>query len=358
MRAVVLETAGRPPVVRDDVELLEPGRGEVRVVVRAASLCHSDLHAIDGQVPVDLPLVLGHEAAGTVAACGPGVDDLAPGQPVVFAMVPICGACRRCGAGRPSLCELTATLRRGARFRIAGSPASGFLGLGTLTEEVVVRRESLVPAPPDCPMELLSLLGCGAMTGIGAVLHAGQVQRGDAVLVVGGGTVGLAAVMAAAFVGADPIVLSDPVVGKREIALTLGATAAIHPDDLPETTADVSATGFDVAVEAVGLPVATRSAWDATRRGGTLVCLGGGPDAHVTFDLRELFVTGRTIRGSVYGDVDLRRDLKTAVSAWRSGRLPLETLVDRRISLAETPAALTTLREGRALRIVIRPQTP
>ena len=210
-RAAILLEMGRPrpyaesrPVVVDEVELEEPGYGEVLVELKAAGICHSDLSVVDGSRPRPTPMVLGHEAAGIVRATGPGVTAVQAGDHVVFTFVPMCGRCTYCTSGRPALCELGNAanargelLRGGRRFHRHGQPVHHHLGVSAFAQFTVAAEESLIKIDPDIPFDVAAVFGCAVMTGVGAVVNTARVEPGSSVAVFGLGGVGLAAVMGA-----------------------------------------------------------------------------------------------------------------------------------------------------------------
>lgn len=350
MRAAVLhehDIAGLR--VRNDVATIPLSDVLVRVRIRAAGVCHSDLSAVTGRLGLAPPIVIGHEAAGEVVDVGDDVGDLAPGDRVMISWVPQCGTCTDCRLGRPELCSYSAgPAYRRPRFLVGGEPVRAQAGCGVFAEEAVVTRYNLVPLPADVPFEVGALISCGVSTGVGAVRNTARLRAGDTAVVIGCGGVGLSIVQAAHAEGAASVVAVDPIPVKRELAMTLGATAAIEPSELADAAA------FDVAFEAVGTPATIRAAYDATRRGGTTVVVGvGSEDATVPFTARELYASGRQLVGSVFGSTDIRRDFPRTIESWRSGQLDVEKLIGGRIELAELPEALEDLRSGTALRTVV-----
>jgi len=206
IHAAVLEAMGaEPPYARSqplswqELDLQEPGEGEVLVKIRAAGLCHSDLSVMNGTRPRPTPMALGHEAAATVEKLGPGVTDLEPGDHVVMVFVPSCGHCPACSEGRPALCEpgnahnKEGTLLSGAR-RLSrdGEPVHHHLGVSCFAEYAVCSRWSLVKIDREVPFEHAALFGCAVLTGVGAAVNTAQVRPGQSVAVVGLGGVGLA----------------------------------------------------------------------------------------------------------------------------------------------------------------------
>jgi Zn-dependent alcohol dehydrogenase len=223
-RAAVLREMGRPapyassrPLSIETLQLAPPAEGELLIQVRAAGLCHSDLSVIDGSRPRVMPMVLGHEAAGVVEACGPGVTAFAPGDHVVFSFVPVCGHCDPCASGRAALCE------PGAAANVAGSLLGGtrpfasaegsvlhqHLGVSGFAERTVVSQYSAVKLPKDLPFDIAALFGCAVMTGVGAVVNTAQLRAGQSIAIFGLGGVGLAALLGAIAAGAEPVVAID-----------------------------------------------------------------------------------------------------------------------------------------------------
>jgi alcohol dehydrogenase len=360
VNAVVLEEMGRPrpwvesrPVVVRELELADPGHGELLVRIEAAGLCHSDLSVVDGNRPRPVPMALGHEAAGVVVGTGPGVSDVAEGDHVVLVFVPSCGACPECAGGRPALC------RRGAASNTAGELLRGgrrwsdgvahHLGVSAFAEHVVVDRASAVVVDRDVPFDVAALLGCAMVTGVGAVQRTGAVRPGQSVGVWGLGGVGMAAVMGAAIAGAHPVIAVDPVESKRRLALELGATQALDPSELGDLR-------VDLAVECVGSAPVLQAAWGATARGGRTISVGlPAPTAMVSIPVVQLVGEARTLAGSYLGDTAPQRDIPIMVDLWRAGRLPVERLVDGHCGLDGLPEALDALADGALLRRVIRP---
>lgn len=351
MKAAVLHQIGDDKLeVRDDVTTIGPARDEVRIRIRASGICHSDLSAMDGTLPALAPGVIGHEGAGEVVQVGADVDQLAPGDHVLVSFVPPCGRCPSCLRGEPNLCAVYAIAAfTTPRFQVGETPAFGFGGLGTFAEEVVVPAAGAVKIPSDVPFDLACLVSCGVMTGVGAVINTAEVRPGSAVAVIGCGGVGISVVQGARLAGAAQIVAVDPVVEKHEVARRFGATHATTPDRLAETAQELTGgEGFDYAFEAVGLPATIRSAFDAARRGGTVVVVGAGrADAMVEFSAQELFLQEKKILGSFYGSADVRRDFARMLALWRAGRLDLEGMISRRLSLDEINDGLQALRSAR-----------
>lgn len=357
MRAAVFHEVGQPHVeVRDDVETVMPGPGEVRVAIRATGVCHSDLSAMDGTLPQPPPCVLGHEGAGEVVAVGEGVTELAEGDHIIVAWTPPCGECSHCRRGEGHLCmtHMTGGIAN-PRFRVGDTPYFGMAGTGTFVEEVTMPRVAAVKVADDVPFDIAALIGCGVMTGVGSVFNVAQVRPGDRVAVIGCGGVGISAIQGARIAGAAEIVAVDLVPRKLQWAEQFGATHSVHPDDAEAVKHEVTAgEGFDHVFEVVGAAATIRLAYELTRRGGQTIVVGAGSaEAQVTFNAFELFFMDRTIRPSFYGGADVRRDFDRLIALWRAGRLVLEPMITRRLPIEEIDDAFQAVRSGEVIRQVV-----
>ncbi|MGH8458715.1 MAG: alcohol dehydrogenase catalytic domain-containing protein, partial [Nevskiales bacterium] len=272
------------PLRIETLELDAPGPGELRVKVRAAGLCHSDLSVIDGSRPRVMPMVLGHEAAGEVVEIGPGTEGFALGDPVVFSFVPSCGHCIPCASGRAALCEpgasanVAGTLLGGARrwHGVEHAALNHHLGVSAFAEQTVVSARSAVKVDKNLPPEIAALFGCAVMTGVGAVVNTARVAAGESVAIFGLGGVGLAALLGAVAAGAHPIVAVDVLPSKLELAKSLGATHTLlaAKDEVATTVRALTSGGAHYAIETVGSEQVLAQAYAATRRGGTTVTVG------------------------------------------------------------------------------------
>ncbi|MBU2668162.1 alcohol dehydrogenase catalytic domain-containing protein [Actinoplanes bogorensis] len=354
VQAAVLPAIGSPLVV-EELTLAAPGRGEVRLDLAYAGVCHSDLSVIDGVRPRPVPMALGHEASGVVAEIGPGVTDLAPGDHVICTFVPACGACPPCVNGRPALCEPGAaantagTLLRGARpFRRAdGSEVHQHLGVSAFARQTVVSRESLVQVDKDLPLDVAVLFGCGVLTGAGAVLNAAPVRPGSSVAVLGLGGVGLSALLAAVAAGAYPVLAVDVREDKLELARSLGAHHTRR--------ADVdSGERYETVIECAGNERVLAQAYAMTARGGTTVTVGlPHPDRQLSIPAVSLVAEERTLRGSYLGSAVPARDIPRLIGLYRAGLLPVDRLVSRVYPLAGINDAFDALRAGEVARALI-----
>ncbi|MFF1680491.1 Zn-dependent alcohol dehydrogenase [Streptomyces sp. NPDC058256] len=357
VRAAVLPAVGAPLEIAE-IDLPEPGPGQVRIRLAAAGVCHSDLSLSDGTMRVPVPAVLGHEGAGTVISVGDGVTHVAPGDEVVLNWAPSCGSCHTCSLGEVWLC---ANALRGAgdvyaRRASDGSDLHPGLNVAAFAEETVVAAGCVLPLPGGVPLTDAALLGCAVLTGYGAVHHSAKVQQGETVAVFGAGGVGLAALQAARIAGASKIVAVDVSPAKESLAREAGATDYVVASDTTarEIRALTGKQGVDVAVECVGRAITIRTAWDSTRRGGRTTVVGiGGKDQQVTFNALEIFHWGRTLSGCVYGNSDPARDLPVLAEHVRAGRLDLGALVTERIGLEGIPGAFENMVAGKGGRAVV-----
>lgn len=366
----VLNTMGAPtpyaqsmPLSIEQVDLEGPGPGEVLVKIAAAGLCHSDLSVINGDRPRPTPMLLGHEAAGIVEACGAGVDDLQEGDHVVMVFVPSCGHCAPCAEGRPALCEPGAaantagTLLTGARrLHRGGQPLHHHLGCSAFAEYATVSRRSLVRVDRELPLAEAALFGCAVLTGVGAVVNTARIAMGQTIAVIGLGGVGLAAVLGAVAAGASRLVAIDLAEDKRRLATSLGATDVF--DAASETCVDEVRTatggGVDFALEFAGAVKAMELAYRITRRGGTTISAGLPPPTHtLPIPHVNMVAEERTIKGSYIGTCVPVRDLPRYIALYRQGRLPVDRLLTGRLRLADINLGFDRLREGSAVRQVI-----
>ncbi|RZD71196.1 zinc-binding dehydrogenase [Streptomyces albidoflavus] len=370
-RAVVLREVStrRPyertaPVAVEELELGAPREGELRVRIAAASLCHSDLSVVNGDRVRPLPMALGHEAVGVVEETRPGVHRVAPGDHVALVFVPSCGFCAACAEGRPALCARAAEANGSGGLLhgpplltdAAGAPVHHQLGVSAFSEYAVVAQESVVPIPADVPFTVASMFGCAVLTGVGAVVNTAALRPGQSAVVFGLGGVGLAAVLGARAAGASVRVAVDPVAGKRELALRLGATHAFTPEEAPEAVRELTGGGADVAVEAVGSPGVMAAALAAVGRGGKAVSVGlPAPGRSLEVPALAFAGEGKSLLGSYMGDAVPRRDIPRFLGLWRSGLMPVELLHTGTVPLGGVNTALEELASGRAIRQVLDP---
>jgi S-(hydroxymethyl)glutathione dehydrogenase/alcohol dehydrogenase len=362
MRAAVLREPGDVRV--EEVELAPPRAGEVLVRVAAAGVCHSDLHLVDGELgPNRWPMVLGHEGAGVVEAVGAGVSHVAVGERVAFSIVPSCRECAECLRGRLNLCvhagenSIRGTLLdRTSRLRLpGGEQLQHSLLTACFAEHAVIAEASAVPLPPALPLWQAALLGCGVLTGFGAVRNAARVLPGDSVAVIGCGGVGLQVLAAARLAGAEPLIAVDLDAAKLELARDRGATHTVEAGSATSAARirRLADGGVDHAFEVVGRAETMRLAWDVLRPGGTAVVVGLAPvGVEVSLPAIE-FLSDKGIRGSYYGNGDPERDLPALAQLALSGDLDLAGVVTHVAPLEGVTEALERLRRGEGARTVL-----
>jgi S-(hydroxymethyl)glutathione dehydrogenase/alcohol dehydrogenase len=356
MRAAIARGTGYPTLDIDDtVSTASFGPGRVRIRLRAASLCHTDLSAMSGLLDHAAPFVPGHEGAGEVLEIGPGVSNVRPGDRVIVCWMPPCDACWFCTHGQSHLC--TSAFRNVAtpNFAVDGRPVPGMLGTGTFAQEVVLGAGAAIAVPDDLPYDIAALIGCAVTTGIGAVLNTARVPPGATVAVIGLGGVGVSIVQGARVAGASRILAVDPVGHRRDRAVLFGATEAVHPDDLADARKRITGRlGFDYTFEAVGRPAALRAAYDAARRGGTVCVVGiGGRDEPCDLTLADLFNNQRTLLPSFYGGTDIRHAYRQVIDLWRHGRIDLASMITHRLALTDINEAVRQMMTGEALRTIV-----
>jgi S-(hydroxymethyl)glutathione dehydrogenase / alcohol dehydrogenase len=364
IRAAVLRHPGKPVEI-ENVELDPPKANEVLVRVAAAGVCHSDVRHADGDLgPGKWPAVMGHEGAGVVEGVGSDVTHVSPGDHVALCFVPACRACRYCLAGKPNLCEVVAThgangmLMDGtSRLRLPdGTTLQHGLRTACFAEYTVVAAGGAVRIPEELPLWQAALLGCGVVTGAGAVANVAKVRAGDAVAVIGCGGVGLQVIAAARRAGAAPIIAVDRVPEKLELAKAHGATHVIDatsPDSAVDTIRSLTVDGVDFAFEVVGRPETIRLAWDAIRSGGTAVVVGLAPDGVEASVPAIEFLSDKSLVGTYYGSGDPAAELPDLAELALSGELDLAAVVSHVESLDDVEAALDRLRRGEGARTVL-----
>ena len=352
----VIARAKGAPVEIVDIVVPDPGPGEAVVRVDACGVCHTDLHYREGGINDDFPFLLGHEAAGTVEAVGPGVTDVVPGDDVVLNWRAVCGRCRACLRGRPWYCFAThnATQRMTLTDGTELTPA---LGIGAFVEKTLVAAGQCTKVDADADAAAVGLLGCGVMAGFGAAVNTGGVARGDSVAVIGCGGVGNAAVAGARIVGATTIIAVDVDDRKLEAAKGFGATHTVNSsteDPVEAIRALTGGHGADVVIEAVGRPETYEQAFYARDLAGTVVLVGvPAPDQMITLPLLDVFGRGGALKSSWYGDCLPSRDFPMLVDLYRQGRFDLGAFVTERIGIGDVEEAFDKMHQGDVLRSVV-----
>ena len=339
-----------------DIVVPDPGPGEALVDIIACGVCHTDLTYREGGINDEYPFLLGHEAAGTVEAVGPGVTAVAPGDFVVLNWRAVCGQCRACKRGRPHLCfdtfnaEQKMTLTDGTEL----TPA---LGIGAFADKTLVAAGQCTKVNPQADPAVAGLLGCGVMAGLGAAINTGAITRDDTVAVIGCGGVGDAAIAGAALVGARRIIAVDTDNTKLDWARKFGATHTVNARefDVVSTIQDLTdGFGANVVIDAVGRPETWKQAFYARDLAGTVVLVGvPTPDMQLDMPLVDFFSHGGALKSSWYGDCLPERDFPTLIDLYLQGRLPLEQFVSERIGLADIEEAFHKMHDGKVLRSVV-----
>ncbi len=349
----------REPLAVETLAVRAPRTDEVLVRLGASGVCHSDLHAITGDLPMPLPTVLGHEGAGVVEAVGSGVRRVKEGDHVVLNWVPYCGGCWYCQSGRAYLCETGYVRAIGAEvFKRDDATVTQFAGVGSMSEYTVVPETAAIPIDKDIPLDRACLVGCGVMTGVGAVMNTARVAPGEAVAVFGAGGVGLNVIQGAVLCGANPIIAVDLNERKLGFAKQFGATHVVNggngdPVDAIKELTD--GRGVDYAFEVIGRPEVVTQAFMATRRGGKAVVVGVPPVSGM-FELPGFLfpLAEKSLIGSLYGSADMARDVPRLLGLYRAGKLKLDELVTRRFRIEQVGDAFDALEKGEVARGVIQ----
>lgn len=369
-RAAVLYESGKPlpyaqsnPLVIEEVDLDPPGAGEVLVQVSAAGLCHSDLSTINGDRARQMPMVLGHEAAGEVLECGVGVKDLSAGDHVVLVFAPSCGSCISCKEGHPGRCEPgqqasgAGLLLHGARrLSKRGQPVYHHVGVSAFSQYCVVHHGSLVKIDRTLPLETAALFGCAVLTGAGAVINTAQTLPGSTVAIIGLGGVGLNALLAACLLGARTLIAIDMHEDKLALARRLGASHTIKADcsDAVQHVKDLTGGGVEYAFEMAGSVQAMELAYRITRRGGVTVTAGlPHPNHRWQAQLVNLVAEERTVKGSYIGSCVPARDVPRFIDLYQRGKLPVDKLMSERMSLRDINLGFDRLTAGHTVRQII-----
>ncbi len=362
IRAAVMERPSSPLVV-SEVELDSPGRDEVLVRMLASGICRSDLSYLDGKWPAPLPMVLGHEGAGEIEAVGEGVDERRVGERVVLTFAPPCGRCRFCLEGRANLCLEAAacmdagTMRDGTtRLHRNGERIHHLARVSSFADHAVVPANAAIPVTDRLEPGLACLLGCGVTTGVMSVTRRANVRPGESVAVFGCGGVGLAAVLGAGLVSAQPVIAVDPLPEKRAMAIRLGATHAVDPGagDPAAQIREIVPGGVDHAFEAIGIPAVADQAFRSVRDGGTTVLIGQPAiGVKAGFDVYDVTQFEHTILGSNLGGANPALHVPVLARLASSGRLGLAPLVTHRMPLEEINQAVEITASGAGGRVVL-----
>lgn len=350
----------------EDVELDPPGPDEVMVRLTASGLCHSDEHLVTGDLPFPLPVVGGHEGAGTVVEVGAGIEDIAEGDSVILTFLPSCGHCSYCARGMGNLCDMGAAIMMGPqidgtyRFHARGEDIGQMCLLGTFSEYTVVPRASLVKIDTGTPLDKAALIGCGVTTGYGSAVRTGEVRAGDTVVVIGAGGIGMNAIQGARIAGALNIIAVDPVEFKREQSSVFGATHAVASiDEAWALISDISRGKLaDVCILTTGVAEGayTNDALSLVGKRGRVVitAIGHPEETTMSGSLLEMTLYEKQIRGALYGSSNAAHDVPRLVELYNGGNLKLDELITREYTLDQINEGYEDMRSGRNIRGLIR----
>ena len=357
MKAAVLREVDRPLEV-EEVQIDNPGPREVLIRTGASGVCHSDLHYYEGKYAIQMPVIMGHEAAGTVEAVGSQVSYVRPGDHVICCLSVFCGHCDRCLSGRPVLCQKTDVVRLPSdppKLSQAGTAIGQFANISSFAEQMLVHEHGVVKVREDVPFEVLALIGCGVTTGVGAALNTAKVEPGSTVAVIGCGGVGLSAIQGAVLAGALRVIAVDAVETKLTLARELGATDVIDASTgrVVEKIRDLTDGGVDFSFEAIGLKETAEQAFDMLRTGGTATIIGMIPQGTKIELDGESLRREKRIQGSIMGSNRFRVDMPRYIEFYLQGRLKLDEMVSKRVRLDQVNGAFEDMKQANVARSVI-----
>ncbi|WP_421195467.1 S-(hydroxymethyl)glutathione dehydrogenase/class III alcohol dehydrogenase [Aeromonas jandaei] len=354
------------PLSIEEVEVMPPQAGEVRVRIVATGVCHTDAFTLSGEDPEGVfPCILGHEGGGIVESVGEGVTSVKVGDHVIPLYTPECGECKFCKSGKTNLCQkIRATQGKGlmpdgtTRFSKDGQPIYHYMGTSTFSEYTVLPEISIAKVDPAAPLEEVCLLGCGVTTGIGAVMNTAKVKEGESVAIFGLGGIGLSAVIGARLAKAGRIIAIDINESKFPLARKLGATDCINPNDydkpIQEVIVELTDGGVDFSFECIGNVKVMRAALECCHKGwGESVIIGvAGAGQEISTRPFQL-VTGRVWRGSAFGGVRGRSELPSYVQRYMQGEFRLDDFITHTMALEQINEAFDLMHEGKSIRTVI-----
>lgn len=357
MKAAVFHAPNEPMTI-ENVEIDKPGRREVLIRTAAAGLCHSDLHFMEGKYPTPTPIVLGHESAGVVEAVGEDVTYVKPGDHVITCLSVFCGHCEFCLTGHMSICqtpEIKMAPGKAKRMRWKGQHLNQFTNLSSFAEQMLVHENALVKVRHDMPLDLAALVGCGVITGYGAIVHTAKVAPGSNVAVLGCGGIGLSAINAAQIAGAGRIIAVDKDPGKLELARHFGATDVVNPanGDVAKQVIELTSGGVHYSFECIGLKQTVEDSFRMLASGGTSTIIGMIPvGTKVEFHGPD-FLRERRIQGSMMGSNRFRVDMPRLIEFYMQGRLKLTEMISGRLALEQINEGFDALKKGGIARNVI-----
>jgi len=356
----------KQPLSIEEVDVMPPQAGEVRIRVIASGVCHTDAFTLSGEDPEGIfPTILGHEGGGIVESVGEGVTSLKVGDHVIPLYTPECGECKFCTSGKTNLCgKIRETQGKGlmpdgtTRFALNGEPIYHYMGCSTFSEYTVLPEISLAKVNKEAPLEEVCLLGCGVTTGMGAVMNTAKVEEGATVAIFGMGGIGLSAVIGATMAKASRIIAIDINESKFELARQLGATDCINPKDydkpIQEVIVELTDGGVDYSFECIGNVDVMRSALECCHKGwGESVVIGvAGAGQEISTRPFQL-VTGRVWKGSAFGGVKGRSELPGIVERYMQGEFKLNDFITHTMGLEDINKAFDLMHEGKSIRTVI-----
>jgi S-(hydroxymethyl)glutathione dehydrogenase/alcohol dehydrogenase len=354
MKGIIYD--GSTTAVRDGIEVRDLRPGEVRVKIEAAGLCHSDVSVIDGTIMFPTPVVLGHEGAGVVTAVADDISHVQVGDHVVLSTLGNCGHCPACDRGKPTFCR-TSLGKLTRPFTVDGDKCFQFANTSVFVEETVVKGTSAIPIPKDVPFAAASLIGCGVLTGVGAVFNRAKVGHGESVVVIGVGGIGLNVIQGAALSDGLPIIAVDTNPSKEAYARQFGATHFICPDgpdfDLVAAVKEIRPNGVDHVFECVGSTALIKTSTDLLDWGGQLIMLGVPKmGSEASFVVNTMY-NDKSIMGCRYGSARPQYDVRLMVELYQAGRLKLDELVSQTYPLESFQSALDELHDGKLARGVL-----
>ena len=354
------------PLSIEEIIISPPLENEVLVEVKGAGLCHSDLSVINGSRVMPLPLVIGHEGAGEVVEVGSAVKDIKIGDHVSFQFSPSCGRCRRCLEGRPQVCELAAATKGKGQLMSGGSRLSDLdgnvlnhhTGVSCMSQYSVVDRGSVVVIDKSVNIQDAALFGCAVMTGVGAVINTARIRPGDSVAIIGLGGVGLNGIIGAKLGGAETIIAVDIDQSKFIRAKELGATHCFDSrnNDTIEEIRELTKGGVDFAIDLAGVIPAMNTAYELIRYGGAVVTAGLSPiNTQFSFNHSDLVAQEKSILGSYMGSCVPVRDVPRFLNLFQQGRLPVDKLIDGKITFDDLNEGFDKLSNGEVVRQILMP---
>lgn len=358
MKAAILPAYDAPLEIAD-VQIDKPGPGEVLLKTAATGVCHSDLHCVEGSLPVPCPCVLGHEPAGIVEQVGDNVTYVKPGDRVIACLSIFCGTCEYCVTGRPNLCggmSLDRTPEEPPRLSLDGNPLYQMAQLGSFAEQMLVPENALVKVREEIPLDRAALIGCGVTTGLGAALNTAKVEAGSRCVIIGAGGVGLSILQGCRIAGAGQIIVIDKEPWKLELAKQMGATHAINADDGDAVAAvlEITEGGAHYAFEAIGLKATVGQCFAMTRKGGATVMVGVTKiGENIEVPGLDFVLAEKRILGSMMGSNAFRVDMPRFVDFYLNGQLKLDEMISARRPLEEINVCFDEMKKGTVARSVI-----